>query len=251
MTTGAWTSQLTLKPVTCISSDYHDHENITDKLTHYLGCVEMWDRERFYNTLSDEAQHQIRLELRRIAFIRRVIENSQVDGEAAQRLIASLSSWRESSRHAVDEVARWSAMEKPYRKKAHHDPNSHRPVKEGDLEEYMPDKDFNAYYMQFDSSVGVTNTTRRSNGDFLFKAKFPNQKLSVNKLLHDPEFNPLKRQKKKPGEESKCIRYFHLPSNNMKVKIPLLAPLLTCQLTILVGASMLSRLAAMPSLTSL
>lgn len=210
------------KPVTCLSSDLHDGEEITDTVTHYLGCIEFCDRESFYNNLPEEYQNPIKLELRRISFIRRVIENTQSDDtqsdeRVAKQLVASLQSWRQANQANIEKVAAWSARLFPRRANARpHDPNSDRQVREGKPDEYIPDKDFNAYFIEFDGTRGSTNESKRHDGGRVYKGKFPNQKISVDDLLHDANFNPLRKQTPDEGQQ-KRIRYFHLPANNMKV----------------------------------
>ncbi|KFA54065.1 hypothetical protein S40293_05549 [Stachybotrys chartarum IBT 40293] len=209
------------KPVTCLSSDFHDGEEITDRVTHYMGCIEFCDRESFYNNLPEEYQHPIKLELRRISFIRRVIENTQSDDtqsdeRVAKQLVDSLLSWQKDNRANIKKVADWSAHWFPRRANArHHDPNSDRQVREGKPDEYIPDKDFNAYFIEFSGTRGLTDESKRDDGSRVYKGKFPNQKISVDDLLHDANVNPLRKQTPAKGQPKK-IRYFHLPANNMK-----------------------------------
>jgi hypothetical protein len=217
----ARSSQSALKPITCLNADAHDHENITDKLIHYVGCIQYCDRESYYENLSEESQLQIKIELRRIDYIRRVIESSDTDKHLASRIQTSIREWREFAQKEVEKVAKWRAETKPERKAYHHhNPNASRQMKDIRPEDYDPNKDFNAYYIEYYKSEGKTNKTCRANGQFLYKGKFPNQKISMHNLLYDSEVNPLSRDQltkddpdAAPGDR---IRYFHLPANNMK-----------------------------------
>jgi hypothetical protein len=82
------------------------------------------------------------------------------------------------------------------------------------MDDYVPDKDFNAHCIQFRDSKAYTDEGRHSDGTPLFQGRFPDQKISIHDLLHDPEVNPLKRL---DSNNKNTIRYFHLPANNMKV----------------------------------
>ncbi|KAI9147648.1 hypothetical protein HJFPF1_12678 [Paramyrothecium foliicola] len=213
-------SQSALKPITCLNADAHDSENITDKLIHYVGCIQYCEREAYYDSLPEDTQLQIKVELRRIDYIRRVIESSDADKSLAARVTSSVSEWRKYSKKEVEKVTRWSAIAKPERKGYRaHNPNATRQAKEVKPEDYDPNKDFNAYYIEYVKSEGKTNTELRPSGEFLYKNKFPNQKLSVHNLLYDKSINPLSRKKlaaDAAGQPPDRIRYFHLPANNMK-----------------------------------
>ncbi|KAK3396852.1 hypothetical protein B0T20DRAFT_244041 [Sordaria brevicollis] len=112
-----------------------------------------------------------------------------------------------------------------------------------EMEEYNIERDVNAYLIQFSVRDETNKTPPGSSSlhnirqslkpvdedlsDARFKGTFPDQRISMSWLLNngqdlekeecDPEgdWNILRRDRKKDDKESRRIRYFHIPSNNM------------------------------------
>ena len=221
------------RPTTCLSADPHDEDFIIDKLSHYMGCIEFCDREGYYEQLPSEGKRQIRTELRRIKYLRQVLHTSDAEKHLVNNVTNSLAAWKtENPVNKLEEVRKWSDQKSAKRKNyREHDPeagarrssqlNLSRP------EDYNPDKDTNAYVIQYQNGEGVTDEAKRPGGGDIFWGKFPNQKISVDSLLRDREINPLGKDRSSknyhetvgPGEDRRedRVRYFHLPTNNMKV----------------------------------
>lgn len=113
-------SQWVVKPIMCLSDEAH--EIIDDPPTHYLGCLEFEKRADYYNKLSDSNEDKVQTELRRIAFIKEVIEKSEASNNIKtliQHVQASLKGWRTDTSARIRQVERVS----PRREPEHHDPN--------------------------------------------------------------------------------------------------------------------------------
>ncbi|CAM1509028.1 Fc.00g027670.m01.CDS01 [Cosmosporella sp. VM-42] len=221
----------TLRPTTCLSADSHDGEFITDKLSHYMGCVEYCEREDYFNQLPDDGKRQIKTEWRRIQLLRQVLQTSDAEKHLVNNVSGSLSAWKTEMRtEKFQKVQKWSTQRKPKRKNCQaHDPGAEeaqaRRQSRPELltsAEYNPDKDTNAYVIQYRNGVGITDHSKRPNGSKIFLGKFPNQKISVDSLLRDEEINPLGKDRsaennhEREGSKEHLVRYFHLPTNNMK-----------------------------------
>ncbi|KAK0383951.1 hypothetical protein NLU13_8041 [Sarocladium strictum] len=206
-----------LKPVTCLDAEEHSGEEITDVIGHYLGCIEFGERQSFYESLSAEVQRRVRTELRRIQYLRHVLEESEEASDKA--LIAqvnhSMKEWR--SRHA-DRILRASRWRRS-KGRTHGDTNLHDPNegrRSDTNKEYDPTKDLNAYIIQFDGNGGITESDIHERGLPVFRGKYPNQKVTVDWLLRGQD-NYLDKERF-TGEDGKPsrIRYFHFPANNMQ-----------------------------------
>lgn len=189
-----------VKPTKCLSTDPHD-DTVTDSLTHYFGCLEFAHRKEFYDHLKDGAQNKINTELRRIVNLRTVISNPKSgDSHAVSLLEDSLKKWRpepnqQKQRDQASHSEEW------------HDPhNGALPL---EYENYHPDKDFNAYAICFADGKGYSIEGQQCSGEF------PHQKILVDNLLQHDD-SPLRIKGSEPASP-RTVRYFHFPSNNMKV----------------------------------
>ena len=197
------------KPTKCLSADNHDGE-VTDALTHYFGCIEFDQREEYFRSLDRQAQNQIKTELRRITYLRQVLGGSGSGDELYVTSVKeSAAEWRRKQEKQIKEIQSRTGRGKP----KDFDPNkSSEPSNESDesneSKEYHPDKDFKAYAITFTNGVGSNVESRLCNGSF------PNQKIPIHDLLRDEE-SPLRKSHATPATPR--VRYFHLPSNNMKV----------------------------------
>ncbi|CAM1503690.1 Fc.00g012810.m01.CDS01 [Cosmosporella sp. VM-42] len=180
---------------TCPSS--YNHGDIVDGvLDHYLGCLPYRERERYFNSLSDQEQEEIRVKMRRIEWIRREMINSD-EKSPVQSVQSSLKRWRnirqtgqrysprlEESLHGdKDELERIPSV------------SSERPeVQFDDFEPYDPDLDTLAHVILLDKNGhGFTDkqTLPDESAQNLFYGEFPNQTIPVATLLRNPTINPL------------------------------------------------------------
>lgn len=211
---------------TCLSDDNHDCD-IKDYMLHYLGCLEICDREtffdegnplwnrevehqkKFFNSLEEAEDHvhakrkswkeNCRSELRRIEFLRKTLNEDENDHHLVEQLSQSASRWRNSAQGKLGAVRAWRRKNK---KKIG--------VRAATVEiketgKYEPEKDVSVPIITFENGKGVHLTDPR------VWNKFPNQKTTLSKLLDDDE-ELLLRQ-----DDSSQFRYFHIPSNNMIV----------------------------------
>ncbi|KAF2966107.1 hypothetical protein GQX73_g7479 [Xylaria multiplex] len=226
---------------TCLSAESHEHD-IRDPLLHYLGCIEIYQREDFLNgnnpIWKDELEHQrslriengvslalqsedaekavekmkeswkvnIENELQRIALLRQTLSNDENDGQLVKKVEASYKEWRKSvDEDNIQKVIRW-------RTKLGKTNSEHGPSPDVDpKEDYSPEKDISVPVIHFiDRKEFTENDTQRLRG------KFPNQKTTIEKLLYSddtrPEANMLHKNN---ASDQHRIRYFHIPSNNM------------------------------------
>lgn len=188
-------------PNTCLSDNEHGN-NIFDNHLHYFGCLKEAERKHFLDDLKPYTKTRILEEEAYISRLRSIFEKNQTgteqpveaeNGKLLQDFQSSLSEWRK------------------YRY------NDSRPVKAQNIQNGPPvDGSFSADGAEED----LTDTLKASVIFFKdskpydhpeFDDKFPNQKISVRKLLD-------KNNNKSPliaKRSSDMIRYFHFPANNM------------------------------------
>lgn len=214
------------KHISCLNIEPHS-ENITDKLIHYLGCIQYCDRKKYYDSLEHDKQEQIQTELRRITYLRQVLLDAPDSVSCfAKNISESLADWKAQDKYddRLKEVIDWRKKFGGPERCEQHDPTAGHPQTNPSNRKYDPLVDINAYVMQFKDSKGWTDESKRpdSTPSFppcpIYKGKFPNQKISVASLLRDDIINPLnKKEFEEKDEYRKRVRYFHLPYNNMTV----------------------------------
>ncbi|POS80605.1 hypothetical protein DHEL01_v200987 [Diaporthe helianthi] len=213
--------------LTCLSPDPHE-DNIRDHFLHFLGCVEISERNQFLETAPTTNAVQLQgsleydtgidtqkkaawredclSELRRIAFLRSKLENDEEEKHHVENVNKSRERWKASQEFklGIDEVKNW-------RKKPE------VPLAEGVVKKntYDPRQDVNTPFMLFKKRVGTSSVYERDDeevdpGNAVW-GKFPNQKTNVQRLLFDEKKANLLDGR---GVDEK-IRYFHIPSNNM------------------------------------
>lgn len=182
------------RPITCLNVEDH-HHNIADNITHYFGCIEICERERFYRPLDDSIKKSISTELRRVDYLRRTLQKSEAaeDSTLVHDQYHVLYQWRKEHCDNIKKIQR-------IRRRTYDQPDHYQGRA---LDDYDADKDLKAYMICFEKGKGVSDDNELCHGSF------PNQKLPVHDLLRDAG-SPLRRS------TGPRIRYFHLPSNNMK-----------------------------------
>lgn len=194
---------------TCMSAGDHS-ASTSDYMVHYFGCLEFCQRaDYFHKTLDENKKEQIKTELRRIQFIRHAIREDEDEVHLIEKYENSLQEWRNGT--DLNQVKKWRQEKGKLNGAAHFDPNA---TGEGKLPEdsypaYNPDFDTNARIIMFGNSKGLDCTEPNVKGEF------PNQKMQISKLLDPGTHNTslLHRDRARDG----TVRYFHLPTNNMKV----------------------------------
>jgi hypothetical protein len=220
--------------ITCLSSEDHGCA-IKEHLRHYLGCIEISERDTFFedsNSLWEvEIEHQIKLgmsraaakelvsgkreawksnclsELRRIDFLRKTLKNDDFEKHLVAHVEESRETWRNSSVYQshIQMVKDWRTR----RGKGNHLSKS---IEIDSVGEYEPERDFTVPLIHFKNDEGVEEEARDQDGKPLVWGKFPNQKTTVKNALYGKDSNLLKRDM-----TSGRVRYFHIPSNNMEV----------------------------------
>lgn len=192
-------SEALVRPITCLNVENHELD-IADHVTHYFGCIEICKREEFFLSLDASTQESISTELRRVDYLRRTLEDSGATEESSlvEDQTRIHKKWTAEHKDNIEKIRgirnrREGPLYEPYKHRA--------------LDEYNADKDLKAYMICFEKGKGVSVDNEMCQGSF------PNQKLPVHDLLREPE-SPLRRSDSSPGESR--VRYFHLPSNNMK-----------------------------------
>ena len=195
------------RPITCLSVDAHNE--IADHITHYFGCIEFCEQKEFYESLTPPFQNAIKTELRRVEYLRNVLTRSSApeDKSLVDDLENIHKEWK--SKHFRNTQPKGTTQYDPNL------PRTGRPDSNDQREtqvapEYSPDKDFKAYVISLSNGEGTREDNTMCQGDF------PNQKIPVHDLLR-AENSPLRKSDPVPPGESR-VRYFHLPSNNMKVR---------------------------------
>ncbi|KAI0179497.1 hypothetical protein GGR52DRAFT_309312 [Hypoxylon sp. FL1284] len=221
--------------MTCLSADDHGHL-VKDVLLHYLGCVEIGDRKRFFDNsyplwksiIEEELRHGANREetmkmiatkkedwkkdcdreIRRIDFLRKTLLRDNHDRHLVKKLAESSADWRKSEEYKtnVPLIRKWRRRNNT----AHFDdePDSPAAVEEDEeVEEYVPEKDVTVPFIQFENGKGVSEKDER------VWNTFPNQKTNISRLVNEGDPKDSLLFQKRPGSDGK-IQYFHLHSNN-------------------------------------
>lgn len=201
----------TSRPITCLSAEDHG-KDVADPLVHYLGCVQYHERKSFFesDSLLEDNRESIKTELRRIKYLRQVLENSEdpEDQAVVNNVKESRREWQKEHQDCITGLARLRQFDR-----FHHDPNSQESNYEPkDPKKYHPDKDVKAYAILFEDGDELKPVTAKEPPCL---GTFPHQKISVDDLLRHRN-SPLRKKDINPP--SPRVRYFHFPSNNMKVR---------------------------------
>ena len=194
-----------------------------DIYQHFFGCLRASEQEDAFARLPEYGRARIREEERRIAQLRAILETRTdiEEGVLLRRHKQALRRWRE---RAPIKRAKSSSESLP---------NGHVTKNSGSEENFELEDDLRTTHdlpppkstkskSFFDGSneevdvyanmIFFKNSSPHTLSEFL-PEEFPNQKISLNRLLYDqdPERNPLI----KPCTED-VVRYFHVPANDMK-----------------------------------
>ncbi|ORY60875.1 uncharacterized protein BCR38DRAFT_442746 [Pseudomassariella vexata] len=222
---------------TCLSAEPHN-SNVKEHLLHFLGCIEFWDRSAFMNDddhplWEGERQHlesmgktaaeakalskakrelwkgNCRSELRRIDFLREKIKEDKEDYHLVQKVEESRIAWRNSDEYQNNhkDVQRWRDNND---KKNGHPPAYYDPAVDISKTTYVPEKDVSVPFIQFENGQPKEEDEDKSVPVW---GSFPDQKTNLASLL-DPEKHEKSLLSKDKNPDR--IKYFHLPSNNMK-----------------------------------
>ncbi|KAI1305085.1 hypothetical protein F5Y03DRAFT_395148 [Xylaria venustula] len=202
---------------TCLNAEPHEND-IRNPLLHYLGCIEIREREKFLSGDSDiweeELNHQLSLqnvknlrreqdakskvektkdnwrstidnEMRRISFLRHTLSREEHDGQLVNEVSKSYKAWQESVSYRTQLGERQQSTR----------------MRLDEFEEvYVPEKDISVPVIHFKDYNGFTDRD-----DEHLRGTFPNQKTTMAEFL----------KKKIPKLDANRMRYFHIPSNNM------------------------------------
>lgn len=243
--------------VTCLSPDAHG-DNIKDHILHFLGCVEISERNRFLNNSSyvpfednsasgatttvqsRESQAKIReawrqdceSELRRIAFLRSKLGEDEKEKHLVQRIEESCKAWKNSKEYNkyLPRVKSWRSGLNTAKKTRSEGENDSWPadlseevLKEASKKAYNPGLDVNTPFMLFEKQGDTSSVYRpvdeEQDPQNAVWGHFPDQKTNVQRLLFDDQDRPNLLSK---HHDQDRIRYFHIPSNNMLVSLYLL-----------------------------
>jgi hypothetical protein len=188
-------------PSTCLSSNKHD-EHVRDIFLHYSGCLKRVGRDHYFKGLDEHEQNRIKREKERIRKLRALFDHEEKETKGmAKTFKTSLENWRNAKRRGRPAPAGTEA-------RTNGELNGGA---NAESEFVKPDKDngfdFYANMILFRNSLPFTE---EGNGSL---DKFPNQKVSIEKLLYEKDAakNPLVRKC-----EDNEVRYFHIPGNNME-----------------------------------
>lgn len=193
----------------CLSAEPHA---ASDPVMHYLGCAEFWERDGYFNSLQTPgAQKRITSELRRISYLRHVLQEAEDDPvfHLVQNLEGSMKNWRESDLYQGDSGIR--AVQTWRTSDARLNGVSQEPEHRGEYKPYHPDNDIKAYILSYKDGKPVENLQ-----DYQVKSNLPDHKILISQLLNPPnDSDGLLSKLSKTPEGS--FNYLHLPANNMAV----------------------------------
>lgn len=202
----------------CLSAERHDPR---DSTLHYLGCLEFWERQAYFNKLEPEYRKRIDGELRRIICLRRVLKSERDDSVSSLviNLESSMKYWRGSrGEHGIDAVRKWRSG-----KDLRNGVTQHFPQEEA-YEPYDPDNDVKAYLLSYKDRKDVENAEDHGvkGQSQNHKMLEPQRKIPVSRLLmQSAAGGPSKASDRLLSDLSQAavgsINYLHLPANNMAV----------------------------------
>ena len=176
---------------TCLADNGKDlvtlehNDRISDPSLHYFGCLKVSERDAFFARLPRKSQKKIYEKRRRITRLRAFVESNPTSeaGSILREFNQSAKEWHRRDRRLNAGGETYFAAE-----------DGEPPTVEASTEARM-----------------IFFKNGRPHSIPAFNDEFPNQKISVERLLlDDPDLNPLMQPC-----ESGIIRYFHLPANNM------------------------------------
>ncbi|RWA03890.1 hypothetical protein EKO27_g11217 [Xylaria grammica] len=232
----------------CLSAEPHDNA-IKDPLIHYFGCTSFLDRDKLldagHKIWKDEKDHQTKLEtarntsearigegvesrveairerwrknfakeLRRIALIRKTLEEE----DEAVNLVRDVNTYRDEWREYF--ASKNGKSLPPVSDISIAESDASSSDSNADADTYVPEKDVSVGIIEFEKGEPFSedyNPPGAKNG--LISGKFPDQKTTVQSLLRegkssDPDWNLLHKDRIRDHPDR--IRYFHIPSNNM------------------------------------
>ncbi|KAI1130978.1 hypothetical protein F5Y10DRAFT_288380 [Nemania abortiva] len=180
--------------VSCLRVDEH-HENVRNPLVHYLGCLKVAERKEFLSKLElksgceendrirEDCKKSIEKGLRRLQFLRDTLSKDEFDRNLVESVKTAGREWAEV-------MGRTKNATKP-----------------GPKADYKLESDMSAYVMDF------SMTDNGHDGIPGLLGTFPDQKVTIQRLLYDDNESLLSRGK---DPKSQKMRYFHIPSNNME-----------------------------------
>lgn len=196
-------------PLSCMSAGDHLPTE-RNHMVHYFGCLEFCQRKAYFQTLDDDVKEQIKTELRRVKFLRDALKKDRDEVYLVHEFEAALGKWKDAKINKLGEVKTWRMDNGKPNNADHFNPNAANESKQTERPEYDADMDTNARVIMFGKPDGFDFEEPN------LKGKFPNQKIQVSKLL-DPKDNTSLLHKSR--HKSGMVRYFHLPTNNMKVSL--------------------------------
>jgi hypothetical protein len=201
------------RPIVCLHADDHD-DNVDDYFTHYFGCIRIADRGTYFDNTPPDGQQTICTELRRVSYLLGALasgDTSPEDKALVTNVRSSLKGWREANIKSFRDAKR-DPNEINRDTSNLHDPNKGPPKRP---EPYHPDRDIKAYAIFFEGGSKYDYVEGQKD-ERICHGLFPNQKLTVHDLLRHKR-SPLRKSDTAPDPGRGRVRYFHLPSNNMKV----------------------------------
>lgn len=222
--------------ITCLSTERHD-DNIKDHIAHFLGCIEVSERDRFLNDddyplWQKELEHyrktdpngaeeltsekrkrwmsDCQSELRRVDFLREKLSGDEEDRHLVRKLDESRLAWKQSPEfnEGLRKVQAW----KQAIGKIQDPPKPLYEARNAAESKYKSEKDINVPFMYFRN---FTHDNEEVVPGIPVWGKFPDQKTTVDHLDKDLGGKNLLSKDRLPEH----IRYFHLPSNNMLVRL--------------------------------
>lgn len=231
---------------TCLNTDPH-HDIIEDHLLHFLGCIKFHERDDFLNSddypvwtserkylqqnrskSEQEARTQAReqrerwkldceSELRRISFLRVLLETDNDDKHLVECIKISGQDWKDSALYK-DDTQSTKRKDRPRG-------NSIKTLEyvpvNSQQQEYRLERDVNVPIIQFENG-GPKEVEDKG----VIWGTFPDQKIKIERLLHPPDGKKSHLYRgdsddlqcpKASDTASSQIKYFHIPSNNMEV----------------------------------
>ncbi|TRX96019.1 hypothetical protein FHL15_003161 [Xylaria flabelliformis] len=192
----------------CLSAEPHEG-SITNPLIHFLGCIDICERESFLKKTDDVVgdtrsrwRSNIEQEMRRIALLRHALSKDDHDKQLVEEVEENRELWRNSDEYTghIDEVKKWRGDGR----------NSIiGPEFIHAEEDYMPEKDTSVPIIQFEDCQEFSKTR-----DDRISGKFPNQKTTIRTLLDKAKPTDNLLYKDHDFHDNR-IKYFHIPSNNM------------------------------------
>jgi hypothetical protein len=185
---------------TCLSDLPHD-DAIQNHVLHYLGCIPIGQRNKFYKEATKKLQGAFDTEIHRIQYLRVLLAKDEEARELVHNLLTSQAAWKGSEvyKAGLKDVKNWrQGATNVVEQQATRSPDvpadpseggiqggSGNPPKQGEtVSDYQPEKDFNLHIIEFEDDDHQEDGSEGSR-PVQSKHQVSDRKVKIHDILED------------------------------------------------------------------